>query len=55
MDKFIDIVHSQMQPWSTPTSTTVIPDLGPSAWRAGDPSRMTNKNKRNPHQVIDLL
>ncbi|KAH7096134.1 putative pyranose oxidase [Auriculariales sp. MPI-PUGE-AT-0066] len=50
MDKFVRVIQGALDIWSTPTSTTVIPDLGPSAWRAADPEKMINNNKRNPYQ-----
>jgi pyranose oxidase len=50
IDKFVRVIQGALDLWSQPTTTTVISDIGPSAWRAGNPSQMINNNKRNPYQ-----
>jgi pyranose oxidase len=50
IDKFVRVIQGSLDLWSQPTSTTVVSDIGPSAWRAANPAQMVNCNKRNPYQ-----
>lgn len=50
LDKFTNIVQAGLDFVSVPSASTVIPTLGPYAWRPANPNQAVVLNGRNPYQ-----
>ncbi|KAG5730223.1 Pyranose 2-oxidase [Termitomyces sp. T112] len=50
IDRFVRVIQGALATVSIPVSSSVIPTLDPSAWRASDPEQKLISNGRNPFQ-----
>ncbi|KAK7055210.1 hypothetical protein R3P38DRAFT_2681576 [Favolaschia claudopus] len=50
IDRFVRVIQGALSTVSVPTSSTVIPELDPAAWRASKPEQSILTNGRNPLQ-----
>ncbi|KAI0084962.1 putative pyranose oxidase [Irpex rosettiformis] len=50
IDRFVRVIQGALSAVSVPPSSTVVPELDPSAWRPTNESQMTITNGRNPYQ-----
>ncbi|KAI0084963.1 putative pyranose oxidase [Irpex rosettiformis] len=52
IDRFVRVIQGALSNVSVPPSSTVVPELDPSAWRPNNESQMTITNGRNPFQEM---
>lgn len=50
IDSFVRVIQGDLSTVSVPPSSTLMPELDPSAWRPNDPSQMSITSGRNPLQ-----
>ncbi|KAF5346223.1 hypothetical protein D9758_014384 [Tetrapyrgos nigripes] len=51
IDRFVRVIQGALSTVSVPTSSTIMPELDPAAWRPSDPNKQFVTNGRNTFQA----